>query len=260
MFGQASAIELDSNQLIDKRAEHLAAVIGAIWFSVAFLEAAINEVFESACEPGINTGYFGTTNSLKPRSFSVPWVEGRGKSLSTLEKYSLALALAEKSPFGTHDTLLENVKILILFRNSLTHFNPEWVPIDHDSQGPHKMSNRLRNRFTKHPRANDTIMVFPLAFLSADCARWAIDSAISFAELFFNRLKSALFRLVRLFRRERRYLELRKRRAPNQKSVVLRAYHVAAMGPGIAATLHLRRFLNWIAPFPGLLETAQYNN
>lgn len=137
-------------------------VVGALYTSVAFLEAAINEVFldaEYSARPsnrhlgtkivprgavkGVNAKVIDLMtqiwleqkqyNSWQGRSYLERYLENSNPSnnvswkWSTLDKYQLALALNKKRPIGKSNQKRKNVFILNEFRNYLTHAKTEWV-------------------------------------------------------------------------------------------------------------------------------------
>jgi hypothetical protein len=137
-------------------------VVGALYTSVAFLEAAINEVFldaEYCARPskrhlGTKIVPRGAVEGVSPKIIELMgdmWLQKQkyhswpGRShlkkylnknkhgdniqyhWSTFDKYQLALALNKKRPIGKSNRARKRVFLLTDFRNYLTHAKTEWV-------------------------------------------------------------------------------------------------------------------------------------
>lgn len=124
--------------------ERRACVTGAILTSVAFLEATANELFSDAADvvPGIpgaasSTLMLGRLNGLTADTIqryramwklSVP----RRANYQVLNKFEIALALADKEPFDRGSRVYQEAALLIKLRNSLIHYEPSWAPRGED--------------------------------------------------------------------------------------------------------------------------------
>lgn len=137
-------------------------VVGALYTSVAFLEASINEVFldaEYCARPssrslGTKIVPHGAVQGVSPEVIEVmaqmwlmrqpykkwpgrnrleKYLVGRNRSNNIggwqpfLNKYQLALALNKKRPIGKSNKKRKDVYLLNDFRNYLTHGKTEWV-------------------------------------------------------------------------------------------------------------------------------------
>lgn len=170
--------------------DHSAAVISTIWFSCAFMEAAINELFETAATDPFE--YFseldepGKLSLSDARILSVSWKRGKGEQLRVLDKYLLALDLLEKPSLDTGASPFQDAAVLVEFRNALTHYKPVW----RSSDDPYhlKPASSFRGRFELHPNAQQEKLSFPLVFLSADCAHWSLKTAAALVHSFFKNL------------------------------------------------------------------------
>src|SRR2546425_7105119 len=110
--------------------EQKAYVTATIFASVAFLEAAINELFADTAElqPGELAGTL--IEHLNPnvrQQMADSWNQGtpRGASFPILEKFNVALRLAGQNKLKDH--LYNNADAVIVLRNALTHFEPAWT-------------------------------------------------------------------------------------------------------------------------------------
>ena len=124
--------------------------MGAIFTSVAFLEATVNEFFADAADdlPGLREfGILkksgtatrvlkGIDNQLVNRLGKL-WKLGvpRRAPYSILNKFEVALALADKEPFDQGAKPYQEVKLLVTLRNEWIHYEPGWRA-EHDGFSP----------------------------------------------------------------------------------------------------------------------------
>ena len=178
--------------------QHRSFVVGSVLASVAFLEAAINELFATAQDHNI-----GKEVAQKLRTH---WsMEYFRRHARLLEKYQTALDLAGLKPFDEGRNPYQNAKLLNDLRNALVHFVPATVPTRaaHGARIPlpDDLSQRLNRRFPENPWAgstrlifdgedlgSDTPPLFPSRCLGSGCAGWAARTALNFADEFFSRL------------------------------------------------------------------------
>lgn len=165
---------------------HRSYVISAITGSVAFMEAAINEVFQDAADG--RQSYIDPLAPLVRTTLGTFWTatdDGK-KYVPVQEKYNLALSMAGKSLIDRGQNPYTDAKILIDLRNWLIHFRPE----DFSSDTEHKFSARLKEK--KFPP--NALMVgagnsyFPDHALGAGCAHWAHTAAVNFVDRFASAL------------------------------------------------------------------------
>lgn len=166
-----------------KAALYRASVVGALYTSVAFLEAAINEVLldaEYCARPstrqlGTKIIPRGAVEGLSPNVIELMaqmWVQqqkynswpGRshlekyldknnpGNNIQhywpTLDKYQLALALNKKRPIGKSNRKRRNVSLLRDFRNYLTHAKTE-LAVAHTRTRRYRGDDFTRQRLEK---------------------------------------------------------------------------------------------------------------
>ncbi len=176
-------------------------VTAAIFASVAFLEAAINELFTDSVE--LNPNELGGTliGLLAPNirelmadmwKLEIP----RTARYSILEKYNIALTLARKNLFQSQDQLYQEINLVIVLRNALTHSEPVWTmeaASDHITyykiyEGSKSTRiSRLEQKFS-NPLALRNRPFFPDRCLCHACAVWAVTSCLNFAKAFFERM------------------------------------------------------------------------
>jgi hypothetical protein len=165
--------------------EHRAYVTGAILSAVSFLEAEINEIFADAGEDQREHIYqLGNVIFLLRRMWSlgVP----KTASYSILDKYQIALALADKQEFDKGAAPYQDVRLLIKLRNALVHYEPEYTA--RDSSGSRKLEQNLQGRFHLNPLTGSRTPFFPERCMSHGCAQWAVESSVKFVDDFCGRL------------------------------------------------------------------------
>jgi hypothetical protein len=125
----AKTIEFDRAGTTNFSAEHWGYVVGAVLSSVAYLEAAINELFADAAAATLRRlhGLDHDTIALMAEI----WGNGipRTARYGVLDKYAIALSLARKPPLATNRPPWQPTTHLIDLRNYLIHSVPEWIPI-----------------------------------------------------------------------------------------------------------------------------------
>lgn len=163
------------------KTEHRAYVTGAIVFSVAFLEASINELYLEAVD--INRT---TLSTLTDPQFTIlaelwPIVE----QTQALGKFQIVLASCGCSRFDKGVEPFQGVDSLIKIRNALIHYRPEW---DNELDEHKKIHNRVSNKFALNPFTDKSSLWFPHQCLGAGCAKWGIGRVEQFIVEFCQRL------------------------------------------------------------------------
>jgi hypothetical protein len=177
----ASAIERNGASTEEERTQHRTYVSGAVIFSVAFLEASINEFFLEAIDNNTDT-----LCGLTP-----PQLEILGELWETIEqtsimgKYQVALAACGKLRFERGLELYQAVDGLAKMRNALVHYRPEW---DDELEEHKKLYDRLNGRFPLNTLAAPGSLWFPHLCMGAGCAQWATEQAAYFSDQFCARL------------------------------------------------------------------------
>lgn len=175
-------------------AEHRAYVTGAIFHSVAFLEANINELFDATLQRSpivvpLGEKALGEIAALWKYALS-------GKTrYSMLDKYQLALELSGQERFPKTDSRnppprgsFADVQELTSLRDTLMHYQPLWEG-DREEKEVRRLRERLRARFADH--SNPLVpgnSYFLHLYLSHACAIWAVEASLAFADAFYARL------------------------------------------------------------------------
>lgn len=165
--------------------EHRAYVTGAILSAVSFLEAEINEIFaDAADDQREHIHQLGDVIFLLSRMWSlgVP----KTASYPVLDKYLIALALADRPGFDKGAAPYQDVRLLIKLRNALVHFEPEYTA--RDASGSRRLEQNLRGRFPLNPLTGSRTPFFPELCMSHGCAKWAVESSVKFVDDFCSRM------------------------------------------------------------------------
>lgn len=141
------------------QSEHRAFVTGCIFSSVSFLEAQINELFTNAAEDqrehihqlGDKIHLFAEMCKL-----GVP----RTASYSILEKYEIALALAEREPLNRGSLVYQDSKLLISMRNALIHYEP--LSSTSAAESSQVWENKFRGKFSLNLLTGAKTPFFPI--------------------------------------------------------------------------------------------------
>lgn len=169
--------------------EHRSFVAGAIFSAVAFLEAAINELFQDAYDDHlayISSLDPGTRSSLAEfwRIIAEHNIHARSR-FGTTEKYEMALALTQREGIDHDSDLYRNVRLAIRLQNALVHYKPSTL-MRIDKSG---FEEELHGKFPLNPLMVGTENpFFPDKALGSGCARWTIDACRSYADTFFAEL------------------------------------------------------------------------
>lgn len=165
--------------------KHRAYVTNTFLSAVAFLEAAINEVFQDAFDE--HTTYIGSLGAEVRSVLADFWkmTEAESKSsLSMLDKYQLTLRFAGKEPFKRRESI-PGCKLRVKIRDTLMHYKPQSL----GEKNIHKLEAQLKVKFPENKLISGSgNPYFPDKALGKGCAEWAVKSALNFADSFFTRI------------------------------------------------------------------------
>ena len=166
--------------------EHRGYVMGSIISSAAFLDAAVNELYLDAVDE--HEAYVGGLDVEIRVRLAQGWKHGTDR-MSVLAKFQMALTLAGHEPFDPGAEPYQGVNLLRRLRNKLVHFEPETAQAGLE-EGEEEFERTFRRRFNDNPHLAKTGNPFwPDKCLSHGCAKWCVQSALSFAGEFYTRLK-----------------------------------------------------------------------
>ncbi len=161
---------------------HNSYVISSIISSVAFLEAAINELFQDVYDD--HESYTSLIDNDVKKTMKKVWqmLERR----PVLEKYQLALELSNVKAFSKGRNPYSSTNLAILLRNELVHYKPKTF----GAGKVHSFANKLKGKFELNPlMSNPSNQFFPDQCLSKGCAEWVLISCLSLTEEFFSRMQ-----------------------------------------------------------------------
>jgi len=170
---------------------HRTSVIGAIMFSVATAEAAVNEVFVDAGEQ-IPRDPEGALDPEVLDSLAAKWRERRFPFRPMFEKVDEALAIAGAETLDRGRAPHQTAALVVKLRNALVHAEPVRTALWSDDNGlardEQQLERILEGRFELNPHTGPSNPFFPDHCLSAGCARWAIQVILAYLDAFFDRL------------------------------------------------------------------------
>jgi hypothetical protein len=160
---------------------HRGYVLGAITESVAFMEAAVNELFQDAAD-GKTESLAGLPDCVTLLALDWRQTDGRKK---TLDKYNFMLASAGKQPLPADHREMQGAAMLVRLRNYVVHYQPD----DVSTETPHRIGKTLEGLFPPNALMVDAGNPwFPDKTLGAGCAEWAWRSARRLTEAFAREL------------------------------------------------------------------------
>lgn len=191
---EASDLRIDARVPIVDR--HDIYVIYSVISTVSFLEALINEFYEKHLRiaKGESSDDFEEelekdTNVSDSRFYKVlrdlNTIENRDFEYEpVLKKYEYLLTFADKENFNRGEEPYQSVSLVQAFRNNLVHAEAEWVRLGEDET--FSLGESLEGKFERNPLASD--IQLPRQYFSFDCAKWCIESAFEFLQIFYERI------------------------------------------------------------------------
>jgi hypothetical protein len=166
--------------------EHRAYVMNSILSSVAFLEAAINELYQDAYDN--HTSYIENIDKELISNLADIWKiteVNKGSAIKLLPKYQIALIIAGKEKFEEGKNPYQDASLVIDLRNFLTHYKPRTIGEDTNV----KLTDKLRGKFQKCKMFEESGNPdFPDKILGKGCAEWSFKSVKNFADEFYKRM------------------------------------------------------------------------
>ena len=97
---------------------------------------------------------------------------------------------SNRVPLESDHSLYQDAELLIALRNGLVHGRPEWHTPGQPFDDVEKLGERLNEKqFSPSPFIlAEGNAYFPDKCLSYGCAKWAVESSISFADGFYSRI------------------------------------------------------------------------
>lgn len=169
----------------ETQSRHRAYVTGCVFATVSFLEAQINEIFTDAADEQRDF-----IHPLGDKVFLLAemWKLGVPKTASypILKKYEIAVALAEKGTLDRGTLVYQNASLLIRLRNALIHYEP--ISSTSTAEASQSYEEKFRGKFTLNPLTGSKTPFFPVRCMGYGCAKWSVESSISFVDHFCSQL------------------------------------------------------------------------
>jgi hypothetical protein len=144
-------------------------VIATVFFSVASLEAWVNEIGADPARrfPALDARLIAAALELAERR-------------QLLEKLQLLAELRQGNPPDYGRPPAQDLPLVVDLRNALVHYRPEFA-----SGARHgRIGQRLEQRVQRTPFLSRSEPMFPRGFASYDCARWAVETVRDFLAVF----------------------------------------------------------------------------
>ena len=174
-----------------EREEHLDMTVSAVVSAALFVEAAANEIFTDAkdvAENSVKSVPLAGVERTAIDAMATWWseIEANGSTANTLAKYQILLLCGGRDRLKRGSQPYQGAVRLLDLRNHLVHFKPMNVAID--SKPSASIESKLRGCFAPNPHNANSTSSWPVNLLSADCGRWATDSATALTDEVFSRL------------------------------------------------------------------------
>jgi hypothetical protein len=178
--------ELVAQNAYEPDIEQRSLCVSSVLASVAFLEALVNEVWQDAADTpaGEDNRRLAGLSRLEVARLRELWQsDGVERNLKILDKYSVALVVADKPALDKGREPFGSVRVAVRLRNALMHFKPElqW----HDEE--HELQQALRGKFTENPLPILGTW-YPNKALGASCAQWAWQKCLDFAKEWWQQM------------------------------------------------------------------------
>jgi hypothetical protein len=159
--------------------KHRTYVTNSVFSAVAFLESAINELFQDV-EDG-HDSYTTNIDFVIKRSMTEAWRLIEKQSI--LEKFQICLTLFRKPQFDRGKAPFQDASLVVRLRNELIHYKPKLL----GGEVEHKLTSSLRSKFSENALMEGSGNPwFPDKCLGYGCAKWTVDSVSTFADQFFG--------------------------------------------------------------------------
>jgi hypothetical protein len=149
--------------------EILSCATASVLLAAAALESYANELFLTG-----NVKFFAMEMT---EEVGEAWQGLERQKGTTFAKFDAAMTLRGHR-LDKGGPAYQNARLVFKLRNALMHFKPEWEAVVHK-----ELSDQLRCKFDPSPYLDDKT-IFPRRWATYACTKWAVDSAIAFADDF----------------------------------------------------------------------------
>jgi len=162
------------------QAEHRGLVVAAIMQCAAALETEIHEISKHG--PGAHLGSNHTDR--QSQEFLAPLANVIDDQ-EVLARYEIVLHLLQRPPLARGAEPFQSAALLIRLRNELVHYKSRW---GQEMEGSKLLAALSSLKHRRPPFVSEYSNFFPHQCLSADCAAWAVRSAVAFIDAFYAQL------------------------------------------------------------------------
>lgn len=159
-------------------------VLGSIGSACDFIESNINELYAEAAEHDVTR--LASLGASAVDLLASVWKRGvpSKASLTTIEKYELALDFAVRGSFDRSDPRFLDVLDLSRLHDTLKHFDTNWI-LNHGDPRRVKLERevfetKMLSRFGK-VGDDETASI-----LSSKCGVWSVATAVGFVDYFYE--------------------------------------------------------------------------
>ncbi len=164
---------------------HQAYALGVVMTSTAFVEAAVNEMYQDVAECRAQNWQFPEGRVAEVLGATWEFMGGRDERARLEYKISTAIQVAGSGKFDPGENPFQDFKLALKIRNELVHYKP----LTQSSKEQHGLADDLKNRsYQRNPRMADGNPEFPDKFLGLGGCSWLLDSCVAFADDFFKRM------------------------------------------------------------------------
>ncbi|MEM7282411.1 MAG: hypothetical protein AAF438_12375 [Pseudomonadota bacterium] len=181
MRDMAEAMEANLETFNDDA--HRGFVMNAVLSACHLIESNINEIYTESAEQ--NTERLGALGQGAIELMAGVWKRGvpSKASLTTLEKYELALDFSIHASFDRTDDRFAETQTLMRLGDALVVVDQNWVLSQGDARRCRLerefFANKMQTRFAfQGPNSSPT--------LGSACARWAVTTALAFLDHFYE--------------------------------------------------------------------------
>ncbi|EDZ56986.1 conserved hypothetical protein [Bacillus cereus H3081.97] len=159
--------------------------IGAITSAANFMEATINECLNHHMKDSTYNLKLNLTPEQRNNVLSWwnPIKDTERRSI--LSKYQTVLKEAGQSEFIKGTNPYQDANLLVILRNSLVHYKPEWVELEGNTE---ELEVIFGGKFPRNPLFSEHLSYFPNKCLGFGSSKWALESAYNLAKEFYSRL------------------------------------------------------------------------
>ena len=181
-----SAEEIESEPVRKPRFDikHRSNVTASVLSAIAFLEAAVNELFQDVVD--LHDSYVSPIGEDSRKLMRTFWelTEERNRSpFSILDKYQMALTFCRKDPFSDGAQPYQDADLAIKLRNALMHYKPA----TYGGETQHKFFKQLPSKFSDNPlMASAGNPYFPTNASEAPARRGAAEQQRHSPTISFN--------------------------------------------------------------------------